>query len=84
MFVLLQHGWESQTDFALTGETFGQIIKIVASRQRAGHKFPKIGGSLANASLEKREFSPEIWGSVAIQQFFAKNQEWLVDRNLKD
>jgi hypothetical protein len=82
IFVLLQHGWVSQTDFALTGETFGQIIKVIASRQSAGHKLPKIGVSLANASLEKTEFSPEIWGSVAIREFFTKNQEWLVDRNL--
>jgi hypothetical protein len=62
-FVLLPHAEyfrPIQTHFALTGETFGQIIKIVASRQTSGHKLSKIGGSMVNASLGKREFSPEI------------------------
>jgi hypothetical protein len=63
IFVLLPHAEYSRrirTGFALTGETFGHIIKIVASRQTSGHKLPKIGGSMVNASLEKREFLPEI------------------------
>jgi hypothetical protein len=55
IFVLLYSRW-IQTDFALTSETFGQTIKIVASRQTAGHKLSKIGGSMVNACLGKREF----------------------------